>query len=52
MEVNSITQILILIGVTLCVILLNEIRKGVDDIRDYLEAEDPRDMFRRPKYGS
>lgn len=52
MEVNSMTQILILIGVTLCVIILNEIRRQLDDICDYLETEDPRDIFRRPKYGS
>jgi hypothetical protein len=49
MEVNSMTQILILMGVTLCVILLNEIRKGIDDICDYLEVEDPRDIFRGKK---
>jgi hypothetical protein len=33
------TLILILIGVTICVILLNEIRKRLEDICDYLEAK-------------
>jgi hypothetical protein len=49
MELNSMTQILILMGVTLCVIILNEIRRQIDSLLDYLEAEDPRDIFRGKK---
>lgn len=48
-DVNSMTQILIMVGVTLCVIILNEIRRQLDDICDYFEAEDPRDIFRGKK---